>query len=130
MFDNLSDSLQGAFKSLKGQAILSEKNISDAMEKVRYALLEADVSYDIVEEFIADVTKEAVGEKVKNLKESIQKVAAKLEAATKSDAERTAQLDGVIGQISAAVDELKPGGSIHDLLETAIVENENKSKTA
>ncbi len=64
MFDNLSDKLQAAFKSLTGQSHLSETNIADAMEEVRAALLEADVSYEITKKFINDVKSECIGQKV------------------------------------------------------------------
>ena len=64
MFDTLTDKLEGVFRKLVGSGRLSEKNISDAMQEVRLALLEADVSYAVVEKFIADVTSKAVGQEV------------------------------------------------------------------
>ena len=64
MFENLTDSLQGAFKNITGRGTLTEKNITDAMEEVRIALLGADVSYEIVEEFIKEATVECLGETV------------------------------------------------------------------
>jgi len=64
MFDNLSDRLQGVFKTLKGQGKLSESNISDAMRQVRIALLEADVSLPVAKAFIERVRERAVGQEV------------------------------------------------------------------
>ncbi len=53
MFDNLQDQLQEVFDDLKGKGRLSEGDISAAMRRVRMALLEADVSYKVVKEFVA-----------------------------------------------------------------------------
>ena len=64
MFDNLSDKLNHIFKQLKGHGKLSEKNISEAMKEVRMALLEADVHYRVVKEFIADIKDRALGQEV------------------------------------------------------------------
>lgn len=61
MFDSLTDKLQSAFRSLTGQARLSERNIADAMEQVREALLEADVNFDVVKHFVEDVRTECLG---------------------------------------------------------------------
>lgn len=61
MFQQLSDRLQGTFKKLKGQARLTEENISDAMREVRIALLEADVSLPVVKSFVNRVKEKAVG---------------------------------------------------------------------
>ncbi|NOX25753.1 MAG: signal recognition particle protein [Deltaproteobacteria bacterium] len=61
MFDNLSDHLEGVFKKLRGRGKLSEANIRDAMREVRMALLEADVNFGVVKEFIASVTEKAIG---------------------------------------------------------------------
>lgn len=64
MFNNLTDKLQDALKRLRGQAILSESNIADAMNDIKEALLEADVNQEIVAGFIADVSKDCLGESV------------------------------------------------------------------
>ncbi|ABW68114.1 signal recognition particle protein [Desulfosudis oleivorans] len=61
MFENLSDKLNSVFKKLKGQGTLTEKNIDDGLKEVRFALLEADVHYRIVKQFIADIRERAVG---------------------------------------------------------------------
>jgi len=64
MFENLTDRLQDTFKKIRGQAKLTESNISEAMREIRTALLEADVNYEIVKEFIAQVKDECLGEEV------------------------------------------------------------------
>lgn len=64
MFDTLSDRLEGVFKKLRGQGVLTEKNIQDALREVRIALLEADVNFAVVKRFIERVRKQAVGVEV------------------------------------------------------------------
>ncbi|MCL4437651.1 signal recognition particle protein [Patescibacteria group bacterium] len=64
MFDGLSSKLEKVFKNLRGYGKLSEKNIEDALKEVRLSLLEADVNYLTVKEFIESVKNKAVGEKV------------------------------------------------------------------
>lgn len=63
-FENLTDKLSGIFKKLKGQATLTEKNMDDAFKEVRIALLDADVNYDVVNQFMDEVKSEAIGQKV------------------------------------------------------------------
>jgi signal recognition particle subunit SRP54 len=64
MFENLTDRLEGVFKNLRGHGILSEENIQEAMAEVRMALLEADVNFKVVKDFVATVTRKAVGKEV------------------------------------------------------------------
>ncbi len=64
MFDNLSERLDGIFKKLKGQGRLDEKNIQEGLREVRLALLEADVNYKVVKEFISKVKERALGQEV------------------------------------------------------------------
>ena len=64
MLENLTGRLQGVIKNLRGQARLTEENISDAMREVRMALLEADVALPVVKEFIAKVKERAQGKEV------------------------------------------------------------------
>jgi signal recognition particle subunit SRP54 len=64
MFEGLTDKLQGVFRKLTGYGKLSEKNIAEAMREVRLALLEADVNFKVVKEFVARVGERAVGEDV------------------------------------------------------------------
>ncbi|WP_022662287.1 signal recognition particle protein [Paucidesulfovibrio longus] len=64
MFDNLSDRLTGAFKKLRGQARLDEANIQAGLREVRLALLEADVNFKVVKQFVDQVKERALGEDV------------------------------------------------------------------
>ena len=64
MFENLTDRLESAFKKLRGHGKLTEENIQEAMGEVRTALLEADVNFGVVKEFIASVTAKAIGQEV------------------------------------------------------------------
>ena len=61
MFDNLTDRLEGVFKKLRGTGKLTEENIKESMREVRMALLEADVNFQVVKDFIAKVSQKAVG---------------------------------------------------------------------
>jgi signal recognition particle subunit SRP54 len=64
MFEDLTIKLEGIFKKLRGQGRLSESNINDALKEVRRALLEADVNYKVVKDFISQVEAKAVGQEV------------------------------------------------------------------
>ena len=64
MFEALQDGLSGAFKTLRGQGKLSESNMRDGLKLVEKSLLEADVSFDVVRDFMGRVTEQALGEKV------------------------------------------------------------------
>ncbi len=66
LFENLQDKLEKAFKSLKGQGKISEKNIQEAIKMVKLSLLEADVNYKVVKDFIERVKEKAVGSEVFN----------------------------------------------------------------
>ncbi|MBQ2058037.1 MAG: signal recognition particle protein [Oscillospiraceae bacterium] len=63
-FESLSDRLGEAFKKLRGKGRLSESDIKEAMREVRLALLEADVSYKVVKDFVKTVSDRAVGQDV------------------------------------------------------------------
>ncbi len=64
MFDSLTDKFQGIFGSLRRNRQLNEKDVRESLRAVRVALLEADVSLDVVKEFIASIREQAVGETV------------------------------------------------------------------
>jgi signal recognition particle subunit SRP54 len=64
MFENLTEKLEKVFKDLRGYGKLTPKNIEDALREVRLALLEADVNYKVVKEFIATISERAVGQEV------------------------------------------------------------------
>ena len=66
MFDSLSDKLESVFKKLRGQGIMTEENIKEALRQVRLALLEADVNFKVVKDFIENVRVKAVGTDVLN----------------------------------------------------------------
>ncbi|MBQ6555787.1 MAG: signal recognition particle protein [Firmicutes bacterium] len=63
-FENLSNKLQDVFNKLRGKGKLNEKDVKTAMREVKLALLEADVNFKIVKDFISKVTEKAVGEEV------------------------------------------------------------------
>lgn len=64
MLDDLTQKLESVFKKLRGYGKLTEKNIADSMKEIRRALLEADVNYKIVKDFVANVQEQAVGQDV------------------------------------------------------------------
>ncbi|HXT58819.1 MAG TPA: signal recognition particle protein [Pirellulales bacterium] len=64
MFDSLQQSLTSAFRTLSGKARLTEANMRDGLRLVQQSLLEADVNFNVVKDFMARVTEQAVGEKV------------------------------------------------------------------
>ena len=64
MFENLQEKLQRAFKTLRGQATLSEENIDEALREIRLALLEADVNFKVVKQLIDQIRAKAVGQEV------------------------------------------------------------------
>src|SRR6476619_6140354 len=64
MFENLSEKLQRAFKSLRGQAVLSPENMEEALRAIRLALLEADVNFKVVKQLIDHIQEKAIGQQV------------------------------------------------------------------
>ncbi|HUR37623.1 MAG TPA: signal recognition particle protein [Terriglobales bacterium] len=64
MFENLSDKLQRAFKNLRGQGIITEENIGEALKEIRLALLEADVNFKVVKQLTDHVREKALGQEV------------------------------------------------------------------
>src|ERR1700741_5279187 len=64
MFETLSDRLEGAFKKLRGQGRITERNIDEALREVRMALLEADVNLKVVKDFVEHIKRKAVGQEV------------------------------------------------------------------
>ena len=63
-FESLTERLNKAFKNISGQGKLTEKNMDDMLREVRLALLEADVNYKIVKDFLVKVKDKAVGQEV------------------------------------------------------------------
>src|SRR5512136_1715036 len=64
MFENLSDKLQRVFKNLRGEGKLTPENMEQALKEIRVALLEADVHFRVVKQFIEAVRQKAMGEEV------------------------------------------------------------------
>ncbi len=63
-FENLTEKLSRIFKKLRGQARLTESNMDDMLKEIRIALLEADVNYKVVKEFISNIKEKAIGQDV------------------------------------------------------------------
>ena len=63
-FESLSDKLQNTFKKLRGKGVLTEADINDAMREVKLALLEADVNFKVVKDFVSAVKEKAMGQDV------------------------------------------------------------------
>ena len=64
MFESLSDRLHDVFRQLRGHGRLTEENIQEALREVRIALLEADVNFRVVKDFVDAVAEKAVGQEV------------------------------------------------------------------
>src|SRR5947209_14442564 len=64
MFENLQEKLQRAFKTLRGQAKLTEENIDEALREIRLAMLEADVNFKVVKQLIDQIREKALGQEV------------------------------------------------------------------
>ncbi|MGL6014885.1 MAG: signal recognition particle receptor subunit alpha, partial [Selenomonadaceae bacterium] len=64
IFEGLADRLQETFKKLRGHGKLTESDVNDAMREVRMALLEADVNFKVVKDFVAKVKERAIGQEV------------------------------------------------------------------
>jgi signal recognition particle subunit SRP54 len=64
MFESLTEKLDGIFKRLKGRGRLDEENVASALKEIRMALLEADVNFKVVKDFIEEVKVRAVGQEV------------------------------------------------------------------
>jgi len=65
-FEGLSEKLSAAFKKLRGKGRLSEADVKEAMREIRLALLEADVSFKVVKQFVKAVEERAIGQDVMN----------------------------------------------------------------
>ncbi len=64
MFESLSDRLEGIFKKLKGRGFLAEEDVNAGLKEIRMALLEADVNFKVVKDFVEKVRVRAVGNEV------------------------------------------------------------------
>ena len=63
-FEGLSEKLQNTFKKLRGKGVLSESDINEAMREVKLALLEADVNFKVVKDFVDSVKSKALGAEI------------------------------------------------------------------
>ena len=63
-FEGLSEKLQGVFKGLKNQGTITEADVNNAMREIKLALLEADVNFKVVKEFVSSVREKALGEEI------------------------------------------------------------------
>lgn len=73
-FDGLTERLQGVFKKMRGKGKLTEQEVNDALREVRMALLEADVNFKVVKDFIAKVKERAIGSEVMESLTPVQQV--------------------------------------------------------
>jgi signal recognition particle subunit SRP54 len=64
MFESLAEKLEGIFKKLKGRGVLNEESVNAALKEIRMALLEADVNFKVVKDFIEEVRLRAIGKEV------------------------------------------------------------------
>jgi signal recognition particle subunit SRP54 len=76
MFDNLTDKLQRVFKNMRGEGKLTAANMEEALREIRVALLEADVHFKVVKQFIEQVKEKAMGEEVLSAFSPTQQVVA------------------------------------------------------
>ena len=65
-FESLADKLQNTFKKLTDKGLLTEADVKSAMREVKLALLEADVNYKVVKDFVKRVEERTVGSEVMN----------------------------------------------------------------
>jgi signal recognition particle subunit SRP54 len=64
MFESLQEGLQSAFKSLRGQGKLTEANMREGLKRIELSLVDADVNYDVIQQFMEQVTERALGQRV------------------------------------------------------------------
>ncbi len=102
MFESLSDRLQTVFSKLGSKGILTEDDVREGMKQVRLALLEADVNYKVVKEFVAKVTEQAVGEEVMKSLTPDQQVVKIVHQ----------ELINLLGETHAPLQEARPGPTV------------------
>lgn len=102
MFESLSDRLQTVFQKLGGKGKLTEEDVREAMKQVRLALLEADVNFKIVKDFVAKVTEKAIGEEVTKSLTPDQQVIKIVHA----------ELIALLGTANVPLVEAKPGPTV------------------
>lgn len=106
MFESLSDRLQNVFQKLGSKGRLTEDDVREAMKQVRLALLEADVNFKVVKDFVARVTEQAVGEEVMKSLTPDQQVVKIVHQ----------ELINLLGETNEPLKEARPGPTIIMLL--------------
>jgi signal recognition particle subunit SRP54 len=113
MFDRLSDGFNSAFRKLSGRGRISESNVREAMDEVRTALLEADVHYEIANDFCEDVIQRANGQEVlKSLKPGQQMIGIVNEALVELIGGEKPSEDGTPTASRPAVPKADPGPTV------------------
>jgi signal recognition particle subunit SRP54 len=102
MFESLSDRLQAVFQKLGSKGKLTEDDVREAMKQVRLALLEADVNFKVVKEFVAKVTEQAIGEEVTKSLTPHQQVVKIVHQ----------ELISLLGTDNAPLEEARPGPTV------------------
>ncbi len=102
MFESLSDRLQTVFQKLGGKGKLTEDDVREGMKQVRLALLEADVNFKVVKDFVAKVTEKAIGEEVTKSLTPVQQVVKIVHQ----------ELIELLGQANVPLAEAKPGPTV------------------
>jgi signal recognition particle subunit SRP54 len=102
MFESLSDRLQTVFQKLGSKGKLNEDDVREGMKQVRLALLEADVNFKIVKDFVARVTEKAIGEEVTKSLTPVQQVVKIVNA----------ELIDLLGSANVPLIEAKPGPTV------------------
>ncbi len=64
MFETLTEKLEAVFKKLKGKGLLKEEDVEIALKEIRLALLEADVNFKVVKDFVQKIREKAIGKEV------------------------------------------------------------------
>jgi signal recognition particle subunit SRP54 len=102
MFESLSDRLQSVFQKLGSKGKLTEDDVREGMKQVRLALLEADVNFKVVKDFVAKVTEQAIGEEVTKSLTPAQQVIKIVHR----------ELIELLGQANVPLVEAKPGPTV------------------
>lgn len=102
MFESLSDRLQTVFQKLGSKGKLDEDDVREAMKQVRLALLEADVNFKVVKDFVAKVTEQAIGEEVTKSLTPHQQVVKIVHQ----------ELINLLGNDNAPLEEARPGPTV------------------
>jgi signal recognition particle subunit SRP54 len=102
MFESLSDRLQAVFQKLGSKGRLDEDDVREAMKQVRLALLEADVNFKVVKDFVAKVTEQAIGEEVTKSLTPHQQVVKIVHQ----------ELINLLGTENAPLEEARPGPTV------------------